>query len=171
MYGMNGSIDLAKLVDTASAPVALIIASSICLGNLSGKYSAMFAAVRGLFAEYRDRSIDERRRQIIRDQLPGYGRQLRMLMQATLWLVCSIAFFIATVLLTSIGIVMPKAMFWQLLTAVSMFAGLVSLAVAMFLELRENHVAKAMLASDFDEFPELRTAPRQRMVDARANAD
>jgi MFS family permease len=167
---MSTSIDLAKLVDTASAPVALIIASSIFLGNLSGKYSAMFAAVRSLFAEYRDSEIDERRRQIIREQLPGYGRRLRMLIQATLWLGCSIAFFICTVLLTSITIVIPRLVFGQLLTAVSMFAGLMSLAVAVCLELREAHQAKAALKLDFDEFPELRAAPGQRIVDARANA-
>jgi hypothetical protein len=153
---MSTSIDLAKLVDTASAPVALIIASSICLGNLSGKYAAMFAAVRALFAEYRNPAIEERRRQIIRQQLPVYGRRLRMLMRATLWLGCSIGFFICTVVLTSISIVMPKSVFCQLLTAVSMFAGLVSLALAVFLELRENYLAKATLTADFDEFPELR---------------
>jgi MFS family permease len=155
---MSTSIDLAKLVDTASAPVVLIIAASIVLGNLSGRYLAMFADVRSLFTEYRDPAIDQRRRQIIREQLPGYRRRLRMLIQATLWLGCAIAFFICTVLLTSMSIVMPTWVFWKLLTAASMVAGLMSLGVALFLEMRENHQARTALNLDFDEFPELRAA-------------
>ncbi|MCU1386294.1 MAG: hypothetical protein JWL71_4991 [Acidobacteria bacterium] len=167
---MGTSIDLAKLVGTASAPVALIIASSISLGTLSGKYAAMFSAVRPLFAEYRDPAIDERRRRIISEQLPIYGRRLRMLMQATLSLGCSVTFFIFTVLLTSVSVVMPTWLSWKLLTAFSMFAGLVSLGFAMILELRENHHAKAALAFDFDEFPELHAPPADRHVAAPANA-
>jgi hypothetical protein len=167
---MSTSIDLAKLVDTASAPVVLIIAASIVLGNLSGKYLAISADVRSLFTEYRDPAIDQRRRRIIRDQLPGYARRLRILIQATRWLGCAITFFICTVLLTSISIVMSTLVFWKLFTAVSMIAGLMSLAVALLLELRDNHQAKIALKLVFDEFPELRAAPGHRIVDAGANA-
>jgi hypothetical protein len=154
--GMDVRFDLAKLVGSASAPVALIIATSIFLSNLTTKYDAMFAAARALFVEYRDDNHGHTRRRLLSTQLQLYGRRLRLLMAATETLTLSIVSFIGTVALTSISILVPTSLAWKVATAISLGAGLLLLGTAVLFEFVENRLARFALRADFDEFPELR---------------
>jgi hypothetical protein len=148
-------IDLAKLVGAASAPVALIIATSIFLSNLTGKYGAMFAETRQLFGEYRDREGKDKRRHLVEAQLASYGRRLNTLIWATFWLTSAIVVFILTVVFTGVSVVLPDQQAWTIATAVSMFLGLMLLTVAVVMEMRENHLARRALNADYAEFEEL----------------
>jgi hypothetical protein len=152
---MPVNFDLAKLVGAASAPVALIIATSIFLSNLSGKYGALLAATHGRLAEFRQRAPDDQRRRLLTEQLRIDGQRLRTLIEATFWLGAAILLFIATVMVTAVSVVLPDASVWKVMTGASMFGGLLILALSVVLELRENHQSKFALLGDFAEFSEL----------------
>jgi hypothetical protein len=147
--------DLATLVGAASAPVALIIATSIFLSNLTGKSGAMFAEARQLFGEYRERHPDDKRRHLVGEQLVSYGHRLNTLIWATFWLTNAILLFILTVFFTGLSIVVPDGPAWKIATTGSMFLGLLLLAIAVVMEMQENHLARRALYADFAEFDEL----------------
>jgi hypothetical protein len=160
--GMIGNVDLSQLVGAASAPVALIIATSIFLGNLSGKYAALFAATHVHLSEYRDCDADSPRHQLLTTQLRNRGRRLRTLIRATFWLGIAILLFIATVILTAVSVVYPTNAAVKGLTAVSMLGGLLILALSVAMELGENHQASVALLGDFAEFPALHSFDQPR---------
>src|SRR5436305_1808860 len=102
---MSQPVDLAKLVGAASAPVALIIATSIFLSNLTARYTAMFTAARQLSSEFREKEGHDVRAESLRVQLGLYRRRLRLIMSATFWLAATIWCFIGTVLFTSVSVI------------------------------------------------------------------
>lgn len=152
---MQMQIDVPKLVGAASAPVALIIATSIFLGNLGGKYAMLAGTFRQISDEYRKSKSEDKnslRSRSLLEQLGIYSRQMRMLMQATLWLSISILCFIATVICTSISVLMPKIIAWTVLTAAFSFAGMLVLAASVIIEIMENNRAKNLLVLETAEF-------------------
>jgi hypothetical protein len=147
-------IDLAQLVGAASAPVALIIATSIYLGNLGGKYAALFNRTHAQLADYRDLAPDDSRRQLLKDQLHTRGQRLRTLIRASFWLGVAELFFIVTVFLTGLSVVLPASAAIKGVTAAAMLSGLLCLAFSVALEIGENHQSSVALMGDFAEFPE-----------------
>ena len=147
-------IDVAKLVGAASAPVALIIATSIFLSNLSGKYGMMSGIFREVSNEYR-KNVDKNslRAESLENQMSHYARRLRLLQKATFWLAISIQCFIATVLFTSASVLMPKLMIWPWVTVSFSFAGILTLGGSVVIEMLENHCAKEDLVLETAEFP------------------
>jgi hypothetical protein len=140
-------LDVGKLVGAASAPVALIIATSIFLGNLGGKYAGMMAVFRDLSAQYRntkDRSA--LRCRSIERQLALYSSRLRGLVRATFWLNLSIQAFMATVLFTSLGVIFPKSPIWTWVTGIFGLIGLLLLGYSGVLEMLENRRAQEELS-------------------------
>lgn len=159
---MNAQLDIGKLVGAASAPVALIIATSIFLGNLGGKYAMLNSIFRTLTGEYR--GLEDRsslRSRSLEDQMKLYSWRLRTLMRATLVLTLSIEAFILTVVFTSIGIIFPGRPAWFWATALFSFAGLLLLAVAVVMELVENHQARHGLMLETAEFDGVLSDPEQ----------
>lgn len=151
-------IDVPKLVGAASAPVALIIATAIFLGNLGGKYAMIAGTFRQISDEYR-KSEDKnslRSRSLIA-QLSLYSGQMRMLILATFWLAISILCFIATVVSTSISVLMPNTLAWTILTVVFSFAGMLILAASVVMEIVENSRAKKLLILETAEFSNILT--------------
>jgi hypothetical protein len=149
-------IDLSKLVGAASAPVALIIATSIFLSNLSAKY--------GMLGESFRRAADQLRNfddepslwsRSLTKQISLYSRRLQILIRATFWLAVSIICFVATVLFTSLGVLFPKSPIPTIITMVCCFAGLVILGICVALEMLENHCAKEALVLETAEFPDV----------------
>lgn len=155
---MQMPIDIPKLVGAASAPVALIIATSIILGNLGGKYAMLAGTFRQLSDEYR-KSEDKAslRARSLTEQMKLYSQQMRMLMHATLWLAISILCFIATVVCTSISVLLPRAHSWMILTVFFSFAGMLILAASVVVEILENHRAKEALVLETADFPTILT--------------
>jgi hypothetical protein len=141
--------DLAKVVGAASAPVALIIAACIFLGNLTGKYGAMLALSRPLLGEYHGHPHDDPQHFVIRDQLRSYASRLRTLSQATFWLTNAILLFIATVALTGLSVILCDQPAWTMATAASMFFGLLLFSIAVALDLVENRRAHRADLADF----------------------
>jgi hypothetical protein len=153
---MAAQIDVAKLVGAASAPVALIIATSIFLSNLGAKYAMLGGNFREVSNEYR-KAEDKGglRAHSLQQQISLYSRRLRLLMKATFWLAISILCFIATVLFTSISVLMPSLSFWPWVTAVFSIVGMLILAGSVGLEMAENHCAKEGLVLETAEFPDV----------------
>jgi uncharacterized membrane protein len=155
---MQGQIDVAKLVGAASAPVALIIATSIFLSNLGTKYAMMAGWFRQVSEEFRNiQDKNGLRAQSLQNQIGLYSHRLRLLMKATLWLTVSIICFIATVLFTSVSVLMPKAMVWPWVTVACSFAGMLLLGYSVFIEMEENRRAKEGLVLETAEFPDVLT--------------
>ncbi len=145
-------LDVGKLVGAASAPVALIIATSIFLGNLGGKYAAMMAVFRDLCGQYR--GMEERgssRARSLEGQIALYSRRLRKLVRATFWLNLSILSFILTVLFTSVGVVFPKSTVWTWVTGIFGLLGLLLLAYSSFIEMLQNHRAHEELTLETND--------------------
>src|SRR5438270_354328 len=126
------TLDVAKLVGAASAPVALIIASSIFVSNLGAKYALFAGAFRELSRELRETEDgNSLRAKSIREQLKMYSFRLRILMRATFWLAIAILCFILTVALTGVSVLLPQSQLWTLLTAIFSFAGMLILAATV----------------------------------------
>ena len=151
---MTPQLDVGKLVGAASAPVALIIASCIFLGNLGGKYAMLMGIFRQLSGEYRDtKERDTIRCRSLEKQLTLHSSMLRSLMRATFWLTISVELFILTVVFTSIGVLFPNAHVFTWITGILSFAGLFVLAGAVGIEMVENYRAKQGLMLETAEFP------------------
>jgi hypothetical protein len=147
-------LDVGKLVGAASAPVALIIAASICLGNLGAKYTMITGIFRECARECR--SIADRdsiRCRSLERQIEHYSSRLRLLMRGTPMLMLAIHSFILTVVCTSIGVIFSKASIWTAITGFFSFAGLILLAGFGVIERLENHRAKHALMLETAEFP------------------
>lgn len=151
---MTPQLDVGKLVGAASAPVALIIASCIFLGNLGAKYAMLMAIFRQLSGEFRDtKQRDTIRCRSLEKQITLHSGMLRSLMRATFWLTVSIQLFILTVVFTSIGVIFPNVHTFTWITGLLGFAGLLVLAGAVGIEMFENHQAKEGLMLETAEFP------------------
>lgn len=141
-------MDLAKLVGAASAPVALIISTSIFLSNLTAKYVPMAARLRSLTEEFRNDPEHPDRAASVDEQIGIYEVRIRWILRAVQSLTLSILSFITTVAFTSISMFFPDQPLFVGVTVASMFAGLALLAVAVIMEMWENHLAKGMLHSE-----------------------
>ena len=151
---MTPQLDVGKLVGAAPAPVALIIASCIFLGNLGGKYAMLMAIFRQLSGEFRDtKERDTLRCRSLQKQITLHSKMLRSLMRATFWLTISVELFILTVVFTSIGVIFPNVHAFTWITGSLSFAGLAILAGAVGIEMFENHQAKQGLMLETAEFP------------------
>jgi hypothetical protein len=152
---MSQPVDVAKLVGAASAPVALIIATSIFLSNLTARYTAMATTARQLTSEFREKEEHDERAESLRIQLGLYRRRLALIIKATFWLMLAILSFIGTVLFTSLSVVLPNNPAWPIITGSMMLAGLLILVYCVAVEGWENHLAKGALSTEMSEFPEV----------------
>ncbi len=136
---MDPQFDLAKFVGAASAPVALIIATSIIVSNLGGRYAVLAGFFRGATAELRDAGgSDSPRAQEIVEELSLLRRRLRLLILATTWLLASIVMFTATVIFTGVAMLFPKPGIFTALVVFFSFAGATMLVVAVVISMVEN---------------------------------
>jgi Protein of unknown function (DUF2721) len=155
-------LDVAKIVGAASAPVALIIATSIFLSNLGAKYAMLAGTFRELTEELRgtpERDRGSLRAKSVHQSLEMYALRLRLLMRATFWLTISILCFILTVVFTGVGVIVPGKSLWQIITVLFSFGGLLILAWSVGFEIRENHQAKRALILETSEFDDI--VPRE----------
>jgi hypothetical protein len=147
-------LDISRFVGAASAPVALIIATSIFLSNLTTKWWAMTGVYRALSGEYRGSHEHADSRSVnVRTQLECYSRRLALLMRATLLLTLAILAFILTVIFTGINMIFPKNPPLEYLTVAMSFCGLLLLATSVVAELVENEIGKRigpLETGDFD---------------------
>lgn len=157
---MSPQIDLGKLVGAASAPVALIIATSIFLGNLGAKYTMLVSNFREMAREYReieDRNCDRGRS--LKEQMTHYSSRLQRLMRATFWLNVAILLFILTVVFTSVGVVFPHQPAWTWITGACSMLGSLVLGYSVVMEMMENHRAKEVLRLETTDLAEVPDAP------------
>src|SRR5215218_1670923 len=105
---MPQNIDLAKLVGAATSPVALIIAASILLGNLTTRYNAASDRLRMFTGELRQEQNDDRRSKSVNHQAELFRRRINCILRAMNWNFSSVVCFILTVVLTAISVVFPE---------------------------------------------------------------
>ncbi len=149
-------LDVGKLVGAASAPVALIISASICLGNLGAKYGMLAGIFRQCTQEYR--TLEDRegiRARSLEHQIEHYSSRLRLLMRGSLWLTLAIHSFIVTVVCTSLGVLFSNTPTWTWITTFFSFAGLMLLAGFGVIQMVENSRSKHALMLETAEFPDV----------------
>lgn len=145
---MDPKFDLAKLVGAASAPVALIIATCIYLGNLLNQYNTYFTQIKTLAQELRENPDQKERADSLREQLKLYEQRICGSMRAGFWLNIAILCFIGTVLFTGVAMLFPGNIPIMLFTTGLMFVGLVIVAYAIGIEVWSNRVAKPAIDTD-----------------------
>jgi hypothetical protein len=143
--GMDPNMDLAKLVGAASAPVALIIASCIYLGNLTQKYNSLFQQIRRLSSEIREGPDSEERRNSIHQQLQMYEKRIRGAMRCAFLLNIAIILFVLTVLFTGVSMLLPGNIPMMITTAGVMCLGLLVVILSVVVELLSNRLARPTL--------------------------
>src|SRR3954451_17861296 len=141
-------MDLAKFVGAASAPVALIISTSIFLSNLTAKYVPAFSRLRTMTEELRDDPEHPDRVHSLHEQIGVYQVRVKWLLRASFYLMLAIICFINTVAFTSISMFFPEQSTYMIVTIGSMFGGLVLLGLAVLIEIWENRLAKGALRSE-----------------------
>jgi Protein of unknown function (DUF2721) len=141
-------LDLAKFVGAASAPVALIISTSIFLSNLTAKYIPVFSRLRTMTEELRNDPEHPDRVESLHEQIDVYQVRVRWLRRASFYLMLAIICFINTVAFTSISMFFPEQPTYMIVTIGSMFGGLALLGLAVLIEMWENHLAKGALTSE-----------------------
>ena len=140
----------------ASAPVALIIASSILLGNLGGRYAATMAVFRDLLQQRRvtkAEEMSETRRSSLERQGVLYAHALHKLMRASFWLTLSIQAFIVTVIITSVGVVFPQIPSLTWVTAGFTLLGLLLLAYSVAVVTSENRRTQECVTLEMEDLP------------------
>src|SRR3954452_21966484 len=100
-------LDLAKFVGAASAPVALIISTSIFLSNLTAKYIPAFSRLRSMTEEMRNDPEHPDRVESLHEQIELYRLRIKWLLRAVFYLTLAIVCFINTVAFTSISMFFP----------------------------------------------------------------
>lgn len=151
---MGPQLDVGKLVGAASAPVALIIATCIFLGNLGGKYSMLVNMFREATREYRQlEEAAAERRQSLEHQIELYAGQLRHLIRATFALGVALQCFILTVMCTSLSVIFSGARIWLWVTGFFSFAGMLIFSASIVTEMVENHHARRALLLEIAGFP------------------
>jgi hypothetical protein len=141
-------LDLAKFVGAASAPVALIISTSIFLSNLTAKYIPAFSRLRSMTEEMRNDPEHPDRVESLHEQIELYRLRIKWLLRAVFYLTLAIVCFINTVAFTSISMFFPGQAIYMIITIASMFGGLALLAVAVGIEMWENHLAGGAMDSE-----------------------
>lgn len=145
---MDPKLDLAKVVGAASAPVALIIASCIYLGNMTQKYNTLFQKIRDLSEELRKKPDDEERVKSIHEQLHLYERRIDGTMSCTFWLNMAIICFVLTVLFTGLAALLPGNGVVMVTTMLVMVAGILIFTSAVVVEVWSNRLAKPTLKTE-----------------------
>jgi multidrug efflux pump subunit AcrB len=153
-------LDLAKFVGAASAPVALIISTSIFLSNLTAKYVPAFSRLRTMTEELREDPEHPDRLHSLHEQIDVYKIRVKWLLRASFYLMLAIICFINTVAFTSVSMFYPEQSIYVIVTIGSMFGGLALLGLAVVIEMWENRLAKDALRSELEKgTPSLKQQP------------
>lgn len=146
-------VDLAKFVGAATTPVGLIIAGAITISFFEQKRIDATGRVRSLIAELRDPQCGQARRKSLVDQIELYKGRLSAIHRGSLLIGLTIILFIVTDLSVSLGLIWPAEKSFEFLVIVSMFTGMLTLAVGIAADLfdsRRNHHELNIELADFD---------------------
>jgi hypothetical protein len=145
--------DLGKIVSTATATAALVIASAIFLGNESSKYAIVTGRLNELARELRDNTSGGVRRQSLRLQLDRVERRAQLIRQASAATQGAMLTFVLAILAASTSTAFPALAVAKLIGVLTLGLGLLLLIVAIVLEFRENALAKRELLAEIADLP------------------
>jgi hypothetical protein len=147
--------DIGKIVSVASAPVSLVIATSIFLHMLTSRYEAIYDRLRDLTDEYRKGAKDDQRRTSLREQISLYARRIRVTQAASRWLSIAVISFLVTVAASAFNIVYPSSFAVRLTGMFTLAFGIFLLTLSVVFELYEDHLTQTTLRTELSEFPEI----------------
>lgn len=146
---------LPDLLQIAVSTVALVIASSIFFQCLSTKYIAVVERYRGLTGEYRGGHPSEPRHGSLQRQIEIYKQQIHYLTAASACLAFAILVFLLTIATASLSAMLPWVMPLKIVSAASLFVGLILVGIGVFLELRENWLAREAVFTELDDLQDI----------------
>ena len=149
---------LTDLLSSAGATIGVIIAGTIFLQFLSTKYTELSGRFREMAGEYRGVPGEQDRHAPLRAQIQGYRRRLVLLNWAS-WLgAVALLFFLSAVMAGGFSLLYPPVRAIRAVGTFGLMAGLLLIAVAVFLELVESIVARKEIG---DEIADLDDEARQ----------
>jgi hypothetical protein len=151
------NIDLGKVVGTATATVALIIASSIFLQNLSTKYLALMGRLGQLTEEVRKSRPGGVRGASLRELIGTTEQQCQLVRVGSMYLEWAVLTFVITVVSASLSTAFPAVGAAKLIGGCSLVVGLVLLSISVVYEMRENWLSKALFRSEIADLDTTRT--------------
>ena len=151
---------LTDLLSSAGATIGVIIAGTIFLQFLSTKYTELSGRFREMAGEYRGVSGEQDRHAPLRAQIQGYRRRLRLLNWAS-WLgAVALLFFLSAVMAGGFSLLYPPVRAIKAVGTFGLMAGLLLIAVAVFLELVESIVARKEIGDEIADFDDERGSCR-----------
>jgi len=148
-------VDLSKVVGTATATAALVIASAIFLGNETGQAAATGGRLNELARELRETQPDPARRQYLRIQLRTLERRTRVIRLAMRATLSAMLTFVVAIFVASASTAFPRFQALQLLGAITLALGLLLLMIGILLELFESALTGAEQQAEIADLPGL----------------
>ncbi len=131
-----------RVLAAAVTPVVLVSAVAILIGTVNARYIAIADRMRNLAQEYRDKSIDARRRDVIAGEMVTFQLRVRLVSWAERMLYAAVGCFVSVALIIS-------ATFWRDVMAAASLpiftVGIVFIMVALVFQLCELHQANRTL--------------------------
>jgi hypothetical protein len=137
-----------QVIGSAVTPVVMVSANAILISGVNSRYIAIADRVRSLTREHREASTSAERRAIIRRQLKGFQRRVRLVSWSMRALYMATACFVTMALLIS-------ATLWRRIladTTLPLFiAGILLVIFALICELIELQVSNSTLAIEIQD--------------------
>lgn len=147
-------IDLPKLAGAAGSAVGLIISTAILLSWITARYVPTVDRFRSLTGELRGSGDQNRRRELLREQIHDLRKRLMSMSRATGLLCWGMWFAIGTIVAAGAALVWKENATLAAVGGVCLFAGLTLDAVAIGFMLSENMIDRKTIwaeAGDMDE--------------------
>jgi Na+/glutamate symporter len=139
---------LSDMLGIAGATIGIIIAGGVLLGAVVGRYSGVFDRYRSLTGELRANDSSDPRRGSLNRQVNVYRKQIVFLNYGSLCLTLALLCFLVTVGIASMSVIFPKAMILRALGTLGLFAGLLLIAVAVFLLMLDTLAERPMIVQE-----------------------
>ena len=151
-------IDLPKLAGTAGSAVGLIIASTLLISWIGGRYVPAFDRYRALTGNLRDLAEQNKRRESLKSQINDYQRRLRCLNWATELLSYEIGFAVLTVLCAGTSVILNNQTWLAVAGGVCFVLSLLINVAVIVLAVIENRIDRRSIETEAWDLEDLATA-------------
>lgn len=145
---------LKDIAGTAGATVGLVIACSIYLQTLTSRFADTLNRYLTLCGERRGGQLSAERRRSVDAQIALNRGRCTDIQRATYLLGLGELSFLSTIVMASLSIVLPQVHTLAFVGSGTMGAGLLAIATAVVLDLRQQHVITEDLELESADLPE-----------------
>jgi hypothetical protein len=157
-----------QVLAAAVTPVVLVSAAAILISGVNARYIAIADRMRSLAQEYREKTCDPRRREIIARQMATFQLRVRLVSWAERMLYLSVACF------TSVALMISTELGKSLLerTSLPIFAmGIALIVIAIVLQLLELQFSNRTLRVETEDIAAVRPLKDSDVSQTYKNTD